>query len=140
MKSAVKDVAEKLSLPLMLKSRTQAYDGRGNFTLKSEDQIDAAIEALGNGSRPLYAEKWAPFEREIAVMVVRSVDGTVVSYPAVETVHENSICHSVYAPLRTHQPELPQRACRIAGRAVATVEGAGIFGVERWILYYAANF
>ena len=134
MKSAVKDVAEKLSLPLMLKSRTQAYDGRGNFTLKSEDQIDAAIEALGNGSRPLYAEKWAPFEREIAVMVVRSVDGTVVSYPAVETVHENSICHSVYAPLRTHQPELPQRACQIAERAVATFEGAGIFGVELFLL------
>lgn len=74
------------------------------------------------------------FEREIAVMVVRSVDGTVVSYPAVETVHENSICHSVYAPLRTHQPELPQRACQIAERAVATFEGAGIFGVELFLL------
>lgn len=132
--TAVRDVADKLGLPLMLKSRTQAYDGKGNFTLRSLDDVDDAIAALGGGSRLLYAEKWAPFAKEIAVMVVRSVDGQVASYPAVETVHENSICHSVYAPLRSSQPSLPERAREIAEKAVATFEGAGIFGVEMFLM------
>lgn len=134
MRASIQAAIDRYQLPLMLKSRTQAYDGRGNFTLRSADDIEAAIDALGGGSRPLYAEKWAPFSKEIAVMVVRSVDGHVVSYPAVETVHENSICHSVYAPLRSNVPELAERARTIAERAVATFEGAGIFGVEMFLM------
>lgn len=134
MKAAVHAAAEQFQLPLMLKSRTQAYDGKGNYTLRSLDDIEAAIAALGGGARPLYAEKWAPFAKEIAVMVVRSVDGQVASYPAVETVHEHSICHSVYAPLRSEVPELGERARAIAEKAVATFSGAGIFGVEMFLL------
>ncbi len=46
----------------------------------------------------LYAEKWAPFVKELAVMVVRSRDGSVVSYPVVETIHKDNICHVTEAP------------------------------------------
>ncbi|WFD22572.1 phosphoribosylaminoimidazole carboxylase [Malassezia equina] len=134
MHAAVRAAADKFQLPLMLKSRTQAYDGKGNYILRSMDDMDAAISALGGGTRPLYAEKWAPFSQEIAVMVVRSVDGHVASYPAVETVHEHSICHSVYAPLRSQTPELAERARAIAEKAVATFTGAGIFGVEMFLM------
>ena len=133
--SAIHRATDDFGLPLMLKSRTQAYDGRGNYTLRTRDEIPAAVTAFGGGERPLYAEKWAPFSKEVAVMVVRSVDGTVHSYSAVETVHENSICHSVYAPLRSENPDLAARACAIAERAVATFEGAGIFGVELFLLH-----
>lgn len=121
-------------LPLMLKSRTQAYDGKGNYTLRSKDEVPAALAALGGAERQLYAEKWAPFAKEVAVMVVRSVQGEVRAYTAVETVHENSICHSVYAPLRDAIPDLDARARSIAERAVATFEGAGIFGVEMFLM------
>lgn len=134
MHAAVRAAADKFQLPLMLKSRTQAYDGKGNYILRSMDDMDAAIAALDGGARPLYAEKWAPFSQEIAVMVVRSVDGHVASYPAVETVHEHSICHSVYAPLRSQTPELAERARAIAEKAVATFTGAGIFGVEMFLM------
>ena len=134
MHAAVQAAVERFQLPLMLKSRTQAYDGKGNYTLRSLDDVDAAIAALGGGSRPLYAERGGPFAKELAVMVVRSVDGHVASYPAVETVHEHSICHSVYAPLRSETPELAERARAIAEKAVATFTGAGIFGVEMFLM------
>ena len=88
---SVTDTAKKLGLPLMLKSRTLAYDGRGNFVLKGLEraQVQEAIDALGN--RELSAETWVPFGKEIAVMVVRSRDGTVVLYPTVGTVHKDNI-------------------------------------------------
>ncbi|WFD34025.1 phosphoribosylaminoimidazole carboxylase [Malassezia cuniculi] len=121
-------------LPLMLKARTQAYDGRGNYVIKTREDIAAGVAALGGGERTLYAEKWAPFAKEVAVMVVRADNGEVRSYTAVETIHKNSICHTVYAPLRVADATTSQRAQEIAERAVATFEGAGIFGVEMFLM------
>ena len=40
------------------------------------------------------------FHQKLAVMVVRSLEGEVFAYPTVETIHENNICHLVYAPAR----------------------------------------
>ncbi|KAG6831455.1 phosphoribosylaminoimidazole carboxylase ade2 [Tricholoma furcatifolium] len=129
---SVRAAATQLGLPLMLKSRTLAYDGRGNYVVRDVSQIPQAISALGN--RPLYAEKWVPFEKEIAVMVVRKVDGEVQSYPAVETVHKDNICHLVFAPLRSRDPTIAQRARDIAEAAVKTFTGAGVFGVEMFLM------
>lgn len=121
-----------LGLPLMLKSQTLAYDGRGNYVVETEDDVGKAQTALGD--RPLYAERWAPFVKEIAVMIVRSASGTVVSYPAVETVHKENICHIVFAPLRGTDQELDGKARRVAEKAIQTFEGAGVFGVEMFLM------
>ncbi|KAG7088162.1 phosphoribosylaminoimidazole carboxylase ade2 [Marasmius oreades] len=129
---SVKEAAAKLGLPLMLKSRTLAYDGRGNYVLKDIENANEAIDALGG--RELYAEKWVTFVKEIAVMVVRARDGTVTSYPTVETIHKDNICHLVFAPLRSRDPSLSERARAVAERAVATLDGAGVFGVEMFLM------
>ncbi|CCX12877.1 Similar to Phosphoribosylaminoimidazole carboxylase; acc. no. Q92210 [Pyronema omphalodes CBS 100304] len=125
------DVGNKLGYPYMLKSRTLAYDGRGNYVVKDASAIPGALEALKD--RPLYAEKWARFVKELAVMVVRTKDGEVISYPTVETVHEDNICKLVYAPARV--PEgIREQARRLAEKAVKSFWGAGIFGVEMFLL------
>ncbi|KAF7354604.1 phosphoribosylaminoimidazole carboxylase [Mycena sanguinolenta] len=129
---SIHTAARNLGLPLMLKSRTLAYDGRGNFVLRELSEAPAAIAALGN--RPLYAEKWVPFTHEIAVMVVRSTSGEVRAYPVVETVHKENVCHLVFAPLRTRDPTLSRRAQVIAEDAIKTFEGAGVFGVELFLM------
>ncbi|KZT20561.1 Phosphoribosylaminoimidazole carboxylase [Neolentinus lepideus HHB14362 ss-1] len=129
---SVQEAAQELGLPLMLKSRTLAYDGRGNFVISRISQAQAALEFLGN--RPLYAEKWVPFAEEIAVMVVRNTSGEVCSYPAVQTVHKESIMHLVFVPLRNRDPAVPARAQVIAEAAIATFEGAGVFGVEMFLM------
>lgn len=133
----VKALAGKLGLPMMLKARTLAYDGRGNAPLKTTEDKDiaAALEFLGD--RPLYAEGWAPFVKEVAVMVVRNAAGEVRSYDAVETVHRDSILRVCSAPLRAHGDAMRginEKARQLAERAVATLDGAGIFGVEMFLL------
>ncbi|GAX78141.1 hypothetical protein CEUSTIGMA_g5583.t1 [Chlamydomonas eustigma] len=119
--------------PFMLKSKRLAYDGKGNYVVKSENDIDAAVEALGGYGQGLYAEQWAPYVKELAVMVVRSRDGSVVSYPLVETVHKDNICHVTEAPA-----DVPERvaaaAKKVAEKAIACLDGAGIFGVEMFLL------
>ena len=128
----ISGAAATLGLPLMLKSRTLAYDGRGNYVLRDLAQSHDALAALGG--RPLYAEKWVPFTQEIAVMVVRTTTGEVNSYPVVETVHKDNICHLVFAPLRTRDPGLLKRAQNIAEAAVQSLSGAGVFGVEMFLM------
>ena len=128
----LKEAAARLGLPLMLKSRTLAYDGRGNFVLRDLSHVQDALDFL-NG-RPLYAEKWVPFVKEIAVMVVRTAAGQTFSYPVVETVHKDNICHLVFAPLRSRDPKIAVHAREIAERTVQSLNGAGIFGVEMFLL------
>ena len=114
----------------MLKRRTDAYDGRGNFAVWDENQTAAAARALSGSA--LYAERWAQFRCELAVMVVKTKDGAY-AFPTVETVHENSICKVVYAPPRGVSLATADRARELAVRAVDTLEGKGVFGVEMFL-------
>jgi len=72
-------------------------------------------------------------KKGLAVMVARTPNGDTVTYPVVETVHKNHICHVVKAPAGVHKA-VSERAATIARRAVETVEGVGIFGVEMFLL------
>ena len=133
-------VESNLRYPFMLKARTGAYDGRGNYAVKSEKDVQPALDALKN--RPLYAEEWVNFTMELAVMVVKTKDeadtsswaSSTISYPTVETVHEDSICKLVYAPARGISNETNQRAQQLARKAIASFKGKGIFGVEMFLL------
>ena len=129
---------QQLGFPFMLKSRTLAYDGRGNYAVRGLNDIEPALSALRG--RPLYAEKWVFFVKEIAVMVVRTTDGEIQSYPAVETVHKDNICHLVFAPLRWRDASLSNRARIIAEAAVKSFEGAGVFGVEMFLSEAGQSF
>ncbi|KAK3170598.1 hypothetical protein OEA41_002679 [Lepraria neglecta] len=133
-------VESNLKYPFMLKARTGAYDGRGNYAVKSEKDVQPALDALKN--RPLYAEVWVNFTMELAVMVIKTKDeadtsswaSSTISYPTVETVHEDSICKLVYAPARGISNETNQRAQQLARKAIASFKGKGIFGVEMFLL------
>ncbi|RKP06987.1 phosphoribosylaminoimidazole carboxylase [Thamnocephalis sphaerospora] len=124
---------EAFGYPLMLKARRLAYDGRGNAVARTADTCAQAYGALGSGDAQkvggVYAERWACFRKELAVMVVRSADGQVASYPVVETVQRDNICHLVLAPAEVPS-SVADEARRVAEMAIKTLEGAGIFGVE----------
>lgn len=130
-KDEIIKISREFDFPLMLKSRTMAYDGRGNFVIKNESMIEEALEFLKD--RPLYAERWCPFTKELAVMVVRSIEGEVFTYPIVETVHKDNICHTVFCPAPIN-PSLMAKAELLAKNAIKTFPGCGIFGVEMFLL------
>lgn len=127
----LRSVGEKLGYPFMLKSRKEAYDGRGNYPVRSEEDVLAALEALGKNA--LYAERWADFKMELAVMVVKTKDGTL-AFPTVETHHENSVCKLVWAPARNVSTDVSKKAQDLAKKAVSAFEGKGVFGVEMFLL------
>ena len=136
----LQNVSHEIGLPFMLKARKGAYDGRGNYPVRSSKDFELAIKALRG--RELYAEKWADFAMEIAVMVIKTKneadplvwESSTKSFPTVETIHQDSICKLVYAPARGLSKELNTQAQRLARRAVASFKGKGVFGVEMFLL------
>ncbi|KAJ1675677.1 phosphoribosylaminoimidazole carboxylase ade2 [Spiromyces aspiralis] len=123
-------VGERFGYPFLLKCRKGAYDGRGNYVVRSRDDLADGWAALGGAM--LYAEKFAPFTKELAVMVVRSVTGEVATYPVVETVQRDNICHLVYAPAQI-SGLTAERAADVARAAIQSFDGAGVYGVELFL-------
>lgn len=127
-------------LPIMLKARTQAYDGRGNYPIMNLSDIEPALRALAD--RPLYAERWASFKKELAVMVVKTkqeanvdtYEQTTLPFPVTETIHTDSICKLTFTPPRGVPIKIQRQAQDLARKAVASFEGTGVFGVELFLL------
>ena len=131
---SVHKVGEHFGYPFMLKSRTGAYDGRGNATIRSEREILDGWQKLGgHDGKQLYAERWVPYTKELAVMVVRGKHGELGTYPVVETIQKNNICHTVLAPAQIPLHHL-EKASQVASQAISNIHGRGIFGVELFLL------
>ncbi len=126
--SAAKD----FGWPMVLKTRRNGYDGKGNFTLRSETDVPSGWEALGGGKNDLFIEAFFPFAKELAVIVTRGQDGGTAVYPVVETIQWNHVCHIVKAPAPIPD-DLAKRASALAKRAVEVVGGVGSFGVEMFL-------
>ncbi|GMH13209.1 hypothetical protein Nepgr_015050 [Nepenthes gracilis] len=129
---SAKTAGDQFGYPLMIKSKRFAYDGRGNAVAKSEDDLSSAVTALGGYDRGLYAEKWAPFIKELAVIVARGRDNSMLCYPVVETIHKENICHIVKAPAEVPW-KIRKLATDVAHKAVSSLEGAGVFAVELFL-------
>src|SRR6185437_6167375 len=131
-KQSVAAAAAKFGWPVVLKKRRNGYDGKGNFTIRSAGEIDTAWEQLGGDKNALFVEKFCPFKSELAVMITRGRDGELVSYPVVETIQRNHICHVVKAPAEITQG-LAERASHIARHAAESVGAVGTMGVEMFL-------
>ncbi len=126
------EVAKEFNWPLVIKTRRNGYDGKGNATVNDESEIDAAWDKLDGDNRTLYAEAFCPFISELAIIITTSKNGEVASYPLVESVQKDHICHIVRAPAPVSD-EITDKATDIARRAVAAIGAIGSFGVEMFL-------
>lgn len=121
--------------PYVLKARKYSYDGYGNYSVKNEEDAKNGFLHFNPNEkieRPLYAEQFVNFTKELAVMVVRSSKNEIKTYPCVETIQKNHICHQVIAPAEIDL-NYQQRAKDLAVECVKAIDGVGVFGVEMFI-------
>jgi 5-(carboxyamino)imidazole ribonucleotide synthase len=112
----------------LLKSRKFGYDGYGNAFISNEFDFTLALEKLSERHTNLMAEEFIDFQKELAVMVVRTKN-EIRTYPVVETIQKNHICHIVIAPAQIEQ-SLIEQIKKIAIEAVKSIKGYVIFGIE----------
>ncbi|RPI71198.1 MAG: 5-(carboxyamino)imidazole ribonucleotide synthase [Ignavibacteriales bacterium] len=126
-----KKIKKQLGEKFLLKSRTMGYDGYGNALVNNEMDLSNGYNKLLNRNAELYAERFVEFEKELAVMVVRTKTQTKV-YPVAETIHKNHILHIVKVPA-VIEKKILNIAKEIAVESVEAVKGFGLFGIELFV-------
>ena len=121
---------KELGLPVLLKLRRDAYDGRGNFKITSSDEIEKAYQHFDRKS--LMIEKFVNFKMEVSVIAARNTKGDITTYPLVENIHENNILKMTIAPARVSD-DVIKDAGEIARKTMEVLKGAGVFGIEMFI-------
>jgi len=131
--TSLDDLREKikdLGLPVLLKSRRDAYDGRGNFKITSSNEIEKAYQHFDG--KNLMVEKFVNFKMEVSVIAARNTKGDITTYPLVENIHENNILKMTIAPARVSD-DVINDAGEIAKKTMEVLKGAGVFGIEMFV-------
>ena len=121
---------KKFGFPALLKARRDAYDGRGNFKINSEDEIQDAFDYFKGQN--LLLEKFVKFKMEVSVIASRNTQGQIKTYPLVENIHEDNILRLTIAPARVSK-EVSKNAENIANDTMKVLHGAGVFGIEMFV-------
>ncbi len=99
--------------PLVVKSATGGYDGRGVHMIDGPDELTAVPF---DGATYVVEPKLA-IDLELAVLVARRPGGETATFPVVETVQRRGMCREVHAPAGV-TPEIEATA-RDVGLAIA---------------------
>lgn len=116
--------------PSLLKTRRDAYDGRGNFKINSFDDINIGYKQF-NGQK-LMLEKFIDFKLEVSVIAARNTKGDIATYPLVENIHEDNILRITIAPARVSH-DISKKAENVAKKTMEVLKGAGVFGIEMFV-------
>ena len=130
LRSELEAKIEEFGLPILLKTRRDAYDGRGNFKITSVEQISDALNLFEG--RSLMGEEFVDFKMEVSVIAVRNTVGEIKTYPVVENIHEDNILKMTIAPARINT-DISKNAEEIAHKTMQVLHGAGVFGIEMFV-------
>ena len=116
-----------MGTPVLMKTRREGYDGKGQRWVEHAADAGRIFEALGGV--PVILEAPAAFVRELSIIAARGRDGATAIYPLAENHHEGGILRRSLAPARV-TPALAEQAERIAARILSGLDYVGVVGIE----------
>ena len=117
-----------LVLPAVLKTSRMGYDGKGQWILRTAEDVAKAESELPPVKMIL--ERFVPFTRELSVLAVRSRNGETAIYPLVENHHRNGILRLSLAPAPRLEPSIQRDAERAAQRILESLKYVGVLAIE----------
>lgn len=117
--------------PAILKTSRLGYDGKGQRTVASLEEVRSAFHAFGGVGCIL--EERVQLVREISVVLARSASGQMVSFAPGENVHVNGILDTTTLPASI-SPELADRARRSAESIAKALNYVGVLGIELFVV------
>lgn len=119
---------KKVGLPAVLKTRRMGYDGKGQWLLRTQEDVRMAKDGLPR--LPFIAERLVPFTRELSVLSVRGKAGETAFYPLVENHHRNGILRLSLAPAPGVGPEIQKAAEDAARKVLESLQYVGVLAIE----------
>jgi len=116
--------ATQLCTPLVLKKRLGGYDGYGTYFVHKPQDLKKYSSLFPDS---FIAEQMIPFQRELAVLFVRSSDGSFLRSPLVETHQQDRRCDIVIGPKRHRKLEFITKKFR---KMMSHLDYVGVLAVE----------
>jgi len=126
------DALGTLPFPLVMKTATGGYDGKGQAVVETPEEAVRAFGALRAQAETLIVERKVDLDRELSVICARDQDGRLVTYPAAENRHRNGILDVTTAPAPV-EPAVARRADEIARSIVEGLRLVGVLAVEMFV-------
>ncbi|MGI9232522.1 MAG: 5-(carboxyamino)imidazole ribonucleotide synthase [Woeseiaceae bacterium] len=121
--------ADKLGLPMVVKTRRLGYDGKGQVVVRERGDIDTVWSSLGG--QPLIAEQWVPFDMEVSAIGVRTAAGDIATYDLTHNIHRDGILRLSCAPVDA--PELRSDASRQMRKLLEHLNYVGVLALELFV-------
>lgn len=128
----LQEAVRELGLPAVMKTATGGYDGKGQWVLKREEELEEAFETLAKAGTELIVEQFVPFELELSVIAARNPDGELAVFPTAENIHQDNILHLTIVPARVSE-EVRERAEKIARMIVDKLDVVGLLAIEMFL-------
>ena len=129
--------AERLSLPMVVKSCRHGYDGKNQWVLKTPQDVEALGKAFNDshvGREDYIAEQWIAFDKEVSLVSVSAKNGHIQHYPLAENYHSNGILKQSIAPAPDISDALVKRAQEQLGRIVKELDYVGVIAMECFLI------
>jgi 5-(carboxyamino)imidazole ribonucleotide synthase len=117
-----------LGLPAVLKTSRMGYDGKGQWFLRTAQDVAKAKSEMPPVK--LILERFVPFTRELSVLAVRSRNGESAIYPLVENHHRSGILRLSLAPAPRLEPSIQRAAENAARRVLESLKYVGVLAIE----------
>jgi 5-(carboxyamino)imidazole ribonucleotide synthase len=135
--SDLDDAVAQLGLPAILKTCRMGYDGKGQWILKSPEDVARAKKEIpvdlftsSHKNAPLILERFVPFTRELSILAVRARTGETAFYPLVENHHRDGILRLSLAPAPRLEAGIQRAAEDAARRVLETLNYVGVLTIE----------
>jgi len=125
------DAIARIGYPAILKTVTGGYDGKGQWVLRSADDLPLAREVVAGA--PCVLEGFVNFAKEISVIVTRSITGELQTFGPVENIHKNGILHVSKVPAVV-PPELAAKAVAVARGLMEKLDFVGTLAIEMFVV------
>lgn len=125
-----------LGYPVVLKTTEGGYDGKGQWVIRSPEEVHPIKKMLKNeGSKGMtwVMEAWVPFKHEISCIVARNARGECQPFPIAENIHQENILHLSVAPARISE-EIRREATRTAVQLAESMQLIGLLAIEMFVL------
>ena len=117
-----------LGLPAVLKTSRMGYDGKGQWILRTAEDVAKAKSEMPPVK--LILERFVPFTRELSVLAVRSRNGETAIYPLVENHHRSGILRLSLSPAPRLEPLIQRTAENAARRVLESLKYVGVLAIE----------
>jgi 5-(carboxyamino)imidazole ribonucleotide synthase len=126
--SELKSAVATLGLPIVLKTTTEGYDGKGQAVIKDTADIDSAWNKLQG--KELIAEAFVTFSRELSIIAARSASGEIKVYPLAENDHSEGILRVSKVPVQNLSKEKEEQAAHFISLMLEELNHVGVLTIE----------